>query len=153
MVRPTRKRMIEGLPPIAVFKPMGIPQRDLEEVVLSVEEYELIRLADHEGLYQEQIAERMGISRSWAGQTLKAARSKVASALVHGKALRIEGGAYEVCGVRHFGCQDCGREWTEPFGTGRPDACPKCGGARFRRTDHETKGGEGGRCRRHRRGR
>lgn len=57
---------------------------------LSLDELETIRLADHEGLYHEQAAERMNISRPTFGRILGEARRKVAEALIDGKALRIE---------------------------------------------------------------
>jgi predicted DNA-binding protein (UPF0251 family) len=66
--------------------------RELEEVVLALDEFEALRLADLEGLYQEQAAERMNVSRPTFGRILEAAHRKLADALVHGKALRIEGG-------------------------------------------------------------
>jgi len=72
------------------FKPRGIPLIDLEEVDLSLDELEAIRLADYEGLYHEQAAERMNISRSTFGRILGEARRKVAEAVVDGKALKIE---------------------------------------------------------------
>ncbi len=83
------------MPPCACFKPAGIPARELEHVMLTVGEYEALRLADYEGLYQEQVAARMGVSRQTVGRILENARRKVAEAITRGKALRIEGGTYE----------------------------------------------------------
>lgn len=59
---------------------------------MSLDEFEALRLADLEGLYQEQAAEQMGVSRATFGRIVVAARHKVAQTLVHGRALRIEGG-------------------------------------------------------------
>ena len=70
--------------------------RMLEYVALTVDELEAIRLADLEGLYQEQAAAHMNVSRQTFGRILEAAHKKVAEALVHGKALSIEGGSFEV---------------------------------------------------------
>jgi predicted DNA-binding protein (UPF0251 family) len=64
----------------------------LEEVVLTMDEFEAIRLADREGLYHEEAAQRMNISRQTFGRTLEAARYKIARVLTEGLALRIEGG-------------------------------------------------------------
>ena len=72
------------------FKPRGIPLVQLEEVCLSLDELEAVRLADYEGLYHEQAAERMTISRPTFGRILGGARRKLAEALLEGKALRIE---------------------------------------------------------------
>ena len=66
----------------------------LQQVSLSVDELEAIRLADLEGLYQEQAAQQMNVSRQTFGRILEAAHKKVADALVNGKALSIEGGWY-----------------------------------------------------------
>lgn len=95
MPRPCCRRRISGAPPAAVFKPAGIPGRFLEEVVLGLDGLEAIRLADLEGLYQEEAAARMGVSRATFGRIVADARRRVAEALVEGKLLRIEGGPVE----------------------------------------------------------
>jgi predicted DNA-binding protein (UPF0251 family) len=84
------------LPNVTSFKPAGIPLRVLEEVRLSVEEAEAIRLKDLEGLEQEQGAEKMNISRPTFQRVLTSARQKMADALLHGKAIRIKGGNFEI---------------------------------------------------------
>jgi len=68
----------------------------LEQVELTVDEFEAIRLADMEGLYQEAAAQRMNVSRQTFGRILEAAHKKVADALVNGKALSIAGGSVEI---------------------------------------------------------
>jgi uncharacterized protein len=92
MPRPTQCRRIAAFPSSSLFKPAGIPACSLGEVVLAVDEFEALRLADYQALYQEQAAERMGVSRQTFGRIVEAARKKVAQALVEGLALRIEGG-------------------------------------------------------------
>jgi len=92
MPRPHCRRFVSGSPAASVFKPAGIPLNALEEVVLALDEFEALRLADLEALYQEAAAEKMGISRPTLSRVLDSARRKVADALVHGKALRIGGG-------------------------------------------------------------
>lgn len=87
MPRPCCLRRIEFRPTCTLFKPAGIPARDLEWVELAADESEAIRLADLEGLYQEEAAERMGISRPTFSRIVEQARRKVAMALIHGKAL------------------------------------------------------------------
>lgn len=72
------------------FKPRGIPLINLEEIAISLDELEAIRLADFEGLYHEQAAEKMNISRPTFGRILGEARRKLAEAVVEGKALKIE---------------------------------------------------------------
>ncbi len=75
-----------------VFKPAGIPGRDLEEVCLGFDEAEALRLADLEGLYQEAAARSMGVSRQTFGRVVESARRKTADAILNGKALRLDGG-------------------------------------------------------------
>lgn len=90
MARPLCPRTILHSPPATYFKPAGIPLRDLKEVVLAADELEAMRLACCEGLYHAVAAKRMGISRQTFDRVLAKARCKVAGALVHGHALRIE---------------------------------------------------------------
>jgi predicted DNA-binding protein (UPF0251 family) len=123
------------LPGVTYFKPRGIPLTGLEEVVVTVDEFEALRLADLEGLYQEKAAERMKVSRQTFGRIIESAHRKVAEAFVEGKALRIEGGRFEVKKVRTFKCADCGQSWQEPFGTGWPAECPGCHGGNVYRAD------------------
>ena len=59
---------------------------------MTLDEFEAIRLADLEGLYQEQAAETMSVSRPTFSRIVESAHRKIADVLVHGKALRIEGG-------------------------------------------------------------
>lgn len=92
MSRPCSSRRIAGRPGATCFKPQGIPACELEELALSLDEFEALRLADLDGLYQAEAAERMGVSRATFARIVEAARRKVADALVHGKSLRIEGG-------------------------------------------------------------
>jgi predicted DNA-binding protein (UPF0251 family) len=155
VVRPKRCRRIAALPDFALFKPAGVPGRTLQDVELTVDEYEALRLADYEGLYQEKAAERMGVSRQTFGRIVESARKKVAKALVEGMALRIQGGEVEMAEMRVFECADCGHVWEVPFGTGRPAECPACQSKRFKRAQEVAvgqAGGQGGRRRRHRRG-
>ena len=70
--------------------------RELEEVVMTLDEFEAMRLASLDGLYQEQAAEQMNISRPTFSRIIESAHRKMADALVHGKALRIEGGPVQL---------------------------------------------------------
>ena len=127
MPRPPKCRRVAFLPNVTYFKPTGIPLRALEEVQLSVEEAEAIRLKDMEGLEQEQCAERMSISRPTFQRVLESARRKIAEALLHGKAIRIQGGNFEMT-MRRFRCIQS-HEWDVPFETmiaEPPQLCPAC---------------------------
>ncbi len=121
MARPPCCRRVEGRPARSIFKPAGVPTRDLAEVVVTLDEFEAVRLADLTGLYQQQAAEKMGVSRSTFSRIVAAAHRKIADALVHGKALRIEGGP--VFDAERRRCERCANEWQ-----GSAD-CPRCGRA------------------------
>ena len=96
MPRPKQCRYVTGAPQVAYFKPCGIPMRELEEITLSVEGLEALRLADAEGRTAVDAAGSMGISRHTFGRVLAEARRVTALALLEGRALRIEGGNYAV---------------------------------------------------------
>lgn len=132
MPRPPKCRRVAFMPGVTYFKPAGIPLKVLEEVRLSIEEAEAIRLKDLENLEQKQGAERMDISRPTFQRVLGSARQKVADALLHGKAIRIEGGDFEMAPV-HFKCQN-GHEWEVPFEDAMsrpPEQCPTCDSAKI----------------------
>ena len=152
MARPLNCRRVGLLPPCSVYKPAGIPARFLEEVVLTVDEFEAIRLADLKGMYQETAAEQMKVSRQTFGRIIESARKKIADALVEGKALRIEGGEFQMPQMRTFKCAKCDHSWQVPFGTGRPMECPQCKDKNIHRAEDERGMGGAGRCRRYRRG-
>ena len=94
--RPSSCRFISGEPGAVLFKPAGIPARELTEVAMTLDEFEAIRLADGEGLYQEDAARRMGVSRTTFGRILDSAHRKVAEVLAGGRCLRLEGGHVHV---------------------------------------------------------
>jgi len=126
MARPRNCRRVGLLPESHYFKPRGIPLSLLEEVILTVDEFEAVRLADLDGLYQEQAAEKMNVSRQTFGRIIESAHKKVAEALVKGKALKIEGGEFEMAAMRKYRCDECQHSWELPYGTGRPEGCPSC---------------------------
>jgi uncharacterized protein len=92
MTRPCKCRRVKCQPNAVYFKPRAIPLSMLEEVVLTIDELESMRLADLEGLYQAAAAGKMMISRQTFGNIITKAHKKVADALVNSKALKIEGG-------------------------------------------------------------
>jgi predicted DNA-binding protein (UPF0251 family)/predicted Fe-Mo cluster-binding NifX family protein len=93
VARPVSERRLGAPIPPRVFKPAGIPARELEELRLGFDEAEALRLADYEGLYHEAAARSMGVSRQTFGRIVERARRKVAAAIIEGKALRVDGGA------------------------------------------------------------
>jgi predicted DNA-binding protein (UPF0251 family) len=126
------------LPQTNYYKPRGIPLSVLEEVMLTVDEFEAIRLTDLEGLYQADAAEKMNISRQTLGRILESAHKKIADALVNGKALLIKGGPIEIAVARVEGVppssrgQDA-RDTGEPRRFGPGHAGPERGKGQCRR--------------------
>jgi predicted DNA-binding protein (UPF0251 family) len=103
MPRPFKLRCVAHEPGATYFKPRGIPLTELAEVVLALDGLEAVRLADLEGLYQEEAAARMKVSRQTFGNIIRSAHAKIAEAIVHGKALKIEGGVCQMEGKRGRG--------------------------------------------------
>ncbi len=140
MPRPRRRRWVWNTPSVTYYKPAGIPKASLEEVVLTVDELEAIRLCDLENLSQQESAEKMNISQPTFNRILNSAKNKIADAIVNGKAIRIEGGVYEMAFGKGRGrgpyaagpggvckCPNCGYE--QPHAPGQPCTqliCPKC---------------------------
>jgi predicted DNA-binding protein (UPF0251 family) len=125
--RPPRCRRVDFLPEVTYFKPAGVPLAVLQEIQLSVEEAEAIRLKDIEELEQEDCAQRMNISRTTFARVLNSARHKMADALLNGKAIRIEGGNFQPV-LQRFTCRR-GHQWEVPFEVmikQPPELCPTC---------------------------
>ncbi len=95
MGRPSRCRRICSEPAYDRFVPEGIPCED--RVILTVDEYEVIRLIDLEKLTHEQCARQMDISRTTVTEIYESAREKTADCIVNGKPLLIAGGNYRLC--------------------------------------------------------
>jgi predicted DNA-binding protein (UPF0251 family) len=125
MARPPIERSVAGVPRVTLFKPAGVPGRELEHLQLAVDELEAIRLVDLEGLSHEQAAEVMGVSRQTVGRVLERGRAKVAEALVAGKAILIRGGQYRV-EPQQWRCYSCEERWVAGPEPGAA-SCPKCG--------------------------
>ena len=121
---------------------LELPDDIRGEIEVSADELEAIRLADVEGLSQTEAAEMMGISQPTFHRILKEARRKIGRAIIEGLRIKIVGGDHI---MRRFICFNCGHEWEVPFGTGRPDRCPKCGSDKFHRADAGRRRWRGGR--------
>lgn len=90
MPRPRKPRCLRFRPGVNYFKPIGIPLRHLDEVVLEHDEIEALKLHDVDGLDQIGAAKKMKISQPTFGRILDSAYKKIANALIKGKAIRIE---------------------------------------------------------------
>ena len=92
------QRWITEIPERNFFQPRGLSPWQTSVVTLSLEELEALRLVDFEGHEQEEAAALMGVSRKTLWNDLKSARKKVATALIRGHAIHIEGGNYALRG-------------------------------------------------------
>ena len=133
MPRPKKPRFVSAYPAIAAFVPHGVPVSG--ELFLTMEELEAIRLSDFEHLDQESAADLMQVSRQTYGRILGVARSIVGEALVTGKALRIEGGTFEMRGR--------GRRQRRRFGQARRSANTIKGGEEMPRGNGTGPDGKG----------
>jgi len=118
---------------------------ELEEIHLTIDEREALRLADLDGLSHEAAGRRMQVSRATFGRIIEHARKTVADALINGKAINIEGGNYRI-GTRDrlFHCPHCEYEWHEACGTGPPSKCPACEHKKVYRVPAEEVSGSSG---------
>ncbi len=96
MVRPKICRRVLLNPQVKYFKPQGIPLRELKETILSVEEFEAIRLKDLEGLEQSECSKKMNVSQPTFHRIVSLARKKISDAIINGKAIKIEGGNFKI---------------------------------------------------------
>lgn len=107
MSRPTKFRRVCHLPDNIIFVPSV--ESGAEDVILTIDEYETIRLIDYEGLSQEECGAQLQVGRTTAQKIYEMARGKLAQALILGARLRIEGGQYSLCNghAEHCYRDDC----------------------------------------------
>ncbi|MCI7331304.1 MAG: NifB/NifX family molybdenum-iron cluster-binding protein [Selenomonadaceae bacterium] len=98
MARPAKPRRICMLPPCTSFVPDTVRDAAAQPpVVLTLDEYECLRLIDYEGADQATCADAMEVARTTVQAVYASARQKLARALVCGLPLTIQGGSYETC--------------------------------------------------------
>ena len=102
--RPRKCRKVCHFPHTVAFVPAD-NKEEKQPVILTVDEYETIRLIDKEGFSQEQCSEYMKVARTTVQQIYTTARKKLADVLVEGLPLRIEGGDYELCDGKNTFCE------------------------------------------------
>lgn len=109
MPRPKKCRKVCCLPRINEFLPAQSDASKQEVVIVTVDEYEAVRLIDNEGFSQEECSGYMKIARTTVQQIYDSARKKIARALVEGLPLKIEGGDYRLCdgNEEYCGCGGC----------------------------------------------
>ncbi len=91
-MRPKKIRWVKCEPGERCFRPQSVPVKELEGVVLTIDEFEAIRLADYEKLAQIQVAKQMKIHRSTVSRIITSAHKKIADAFVNKKEIKVEGG-------------------------------------------------------------
>jgi predicted DNA-binding protein (UPF0251 family) len=127
MPRPVQSRKISRFPGKNLYKPAGIPGCELQIISLGLDEFEALRLADYQQMYQEEAAEKMGVSRQTFGRIVTTARKKVAQALTEGMGLKIEGGNVEFEEeTKTIHCPKCRRKFSRASGGEKRANCPKC---------------------------
>lgn len=116
MPRPKKYRQVCCMPFVNKFVPVSEKGSGIC-VVMSVDEYETIRLIDYEGYSQEECSEYMNVARTTAQQIYNSARKKLSKVIVEGLPLKIEGGDYRLCDkydifctCRKYGCMTIFRE-------------------------------------------
>jgi predicted DNA-binding protein (UPF0251 family) len=125
MTRPLCCRKISCAPDVNYFKPQGTSASD-EDIILSLDEFEAIKLADYKGHYQESAAQHMNISRQTFGRIIDSAHKKIADVLINGKALKIEGGTVSIAAENTVICKKCPRIRKATVNTEIPEKCRKC---------------------------
>jgi uncharacterized protein len=115
MPRPRKCRRVCCMPGSTLYGPLNGPMMQSESIIMTVEEYETIRLIDQEGLTQEECAENMEVARATVQNIYKAARTKLATSLINGNVLKIEGGDFQLYddSEKIHGCPRCRRRQNE----------------------------------------
>ena len=127
MSRPNKSRKIFSNPGAICFEPVGVSQLRDSTVILTLDEFEALRLADFEGLYHRIAAEKMDVSRQTFGNILNSARKKLADFIINVKTLKIEGGTIEyVTEDDDFICFRSRLHGNEKFQIEKKELCPNC---------------------------
>jgi len=108
MARPKKCRKVCAMPINTSFAPNGSVSGRCTKVIMTVDEYETIRLIDLLELTQEECSVKMGIARTTVQSIYVSSRKKIADCIVNGKKLVIEGGDYVVCQGEDNACEDTG---------------------------------------------
>ncbi|MCD4828491.1 MAG: DUF134 domain-containing protein [Candidatus Cloacimonetes bacterium] len=129
MPRPKKERRIDCPPRWLRYKPVGVSTRLLQQIELNIDEYEAIRLSDHEGMDHMKASRNMGISRSTFTRLIEQAHKKIALFLLHGGELQIKGGVIRFRD-NLYQCEDCGAFLRRPFDEPLYE-CSECGSGKL----------------------
>lgn len=125
MSRPIKKRSVNRPPLFTAFKPVGVKAQSLQQIPLTLDEFEAIRLADYLGMEHSDAAQEMEISRSTFTRLIEKSRHKLSRLIIEGKSLFIEGGEIHFR-VNVIRCQDCGHMFNTNIEK-EVTECPCCG--------------------------
>lgn len=127
MSRPIKKRFVCHRITYNDFGPLADAAKDVKKIVLKADQLEAMRLADLEGMSQNDAAEMMNVSRQTFGRIIEEARKTVTFALINGYKLSLDYDANtEVCS-RTVKCSDCGYQWSQAFAQkSDKEECPAC---------------------------
>jgi len=128
LARPKRLRRLTFSPPAHFFHPADKERCLLQSeiIVLTMDEFEALRLADLECYSQEEAAKKMAVSRATFGRIIESGRSKVARALVQGCRIEISGGAFVFGRGRHLQCPRCKRRQARDMKEQEHVECRRC---------------------------
>jgi predicted DNA-binding protein (UPF0251 family) len=130
MGRPHRIRFISEIPNYTYFQPKSGSFKEGFEEILTIAEYEALRLKHFENKSQIECAKLMNISQPTFSRILDIAHKKITTALIYGKAIRIEGGPIRIKKLFiGYGCLDCMNEWEDSMANENDNIsqiCPKC---------------------------
>lgn len=124
MPRPKSNKIVHSPPLFTEFKPLGQRGPSLEQIELTLDEFEAFRLADQLNLSHAEAAEEMGISRSTFSRLIDHARGKIADFIINGKLLTINGGKIHFR-TNTIQCQSCGHMFKTDF-IKAVSECPAC---------------------------
>ena len=114
-----KRRRVCSLPENKLFGPQSTATVAHDQIRMSLDEYETIRLIDLEAFTQEECADQMEVGRTTVQAIYASARQKLADALVNGKLLTIDGGSYQLCDDTDKGCGRACRRHGQGRGSGR----------------------------------
>ena len=87
MPRPRKTRFCRRYRADRVYKPQGVPMREIDDILISLDEFEALRHCDLEGLDQQETGEKMGISRGTVQRLLYNGREKIMRAILQNNAI------------------------------------------------------------------
>lgn len=96
MARPEKSKRVCVAPSVNKFF-SDRPVEGSEDKVLTIEQFETVRLIDYVGLTQEQCASQMNVARTTVQRMYTEARKIIACFLINGCSLSIDGGNYRIC--------------------------------------------------------